>query len=296
MLARRIRSSLLPRNFTTAIPLVRATGIALAIATLVTVLATTSPVAAELKQAPVRSSEAAVDTQVQLIEVFTDTGQALIFNQHAREYELVRVGVRVRGWEVAAIGKRHLQLEDGRGQSVRLQAGRTLSSISSAKEPRAPKRNQPRDPYGATPNKVQTNKSLIDPYGPKVKAPAPEPPAKVKVVRAPAGSRAPLATSKTILTAVELDKALGDLEQVSRAIELRATPTGFEVTSIGKGSLPYRVGLRRGDIIRRVAGIRTARTEDGADVFLKLSQSRSFTVEISRDGVNASFDVVIKGR
>ncbi len=235
-------------------------------------------------------------TQVELIEVFTQTGQALVFNKRIGQYELVRVGSKLIHWEVAAIGKHHLELDMGQGKPLRLDQRGPVQA--SSEQPRR-QSGHTRDPYTTASTTASPGKSttLLDPYPVKTPlAKSMKPPAVVNIVRAPVASRAPVGTSKTILSASELDTALANLEQLGREIELRSRPDGFWVTSIGRGSLPYRLGLRRGDLIRRVANIRTTRMEDGAEVFVKLSEARSFTVEITRGGLQANLEVIVSGR
>jgi len=213
----------------------------------------TGDAAAEAKKASAPALE--------LVDVFSHTGQALVYDQTEAEYVLLRAGSRLRDFKVGSIRADEVELY--RTKNARLRYVITKPSTAAPAVADAP----------------------IDPYA---SAPEPEPeaepaPEKINQVRAPVGSRPENKPSKVIVTRRELDRALDNLDDLSREVEVELVAGGTRVSSVGKGTLPYRLGLRRGDVIVSIAGVKTARLEDGADVFVKLSSAKKFKIELIRD-------------
>lgn len=161
------------------------------------------------------------------------------------------------------------------------------------------------------PTSPDTGDTPLDPYADAIKLPTKE----IKVVPAPPASARPAAPAakaptpppapKTAppaakpagpitLPRAQLDAALADLEALSADIDLDLARGGVVVTRLRRGSLAHRLGLRTGDVIRSIAGIRTRRLEDGADVYVRLGQVRRFDIAITRAGQKLSLPVVIK--
>lgn len=92
----------------------------------------------------------------------------------------------------------------------------------------------------------------------------------------------------------ELDHYLADFDAASREIRLETAPGGIRVLAIGTSTLPHRLGLRRGDLVRSVAGIPTHSLEDGADVYVKLSRIDHFDIDVTRGGDQLTLPVRIK--
>ncbi len=222
-------------------------------------------------------TESETAPQLELVDYFGNTKQALVYDQVEAEYVLVRAGSRLRQFKVGKIRTTEIEL---------FRASNTRVRFVIAKQP---------------PNASAASSTLLDPYATAATNPSPPPvveapPAKVNRVRAPATSRAISKPGRSIVSSVELSAALDDLDSLSREVNLELTSGGTRVAAIGKGTLPYRLGLRKGDVVRSVAGIKTRRLEDGADVYVKLSSVKKFTIELVRDQAPVTIHVVVQDR
>jgi hypothetical protein len=205
-------------------------------------------------------------------------------------------------------------------------------AVASPREPGTPMdpyaRPEPMDPYAADePAGVKVTEApaaaASDPLPPGVKItrapPAAAPPSERDLAPSPAAptATAPRATANekrepppakpavkpapkpapprpSVIRRAELEGALADLERLSEDLELAIVPGGVEVLALAPGTLPHRLGVRRGDIIESVAGIPIRGLEDGADVYVKLTQINRFAIALRRAGQPLSLPVHIK--
>ena len=282
---------------------------------------------------PDRATPAPSPLRMTLVEVF-ETGQALVFDRVERQYLVVSVGSAIQGYRVESIMREQLELVHpdlparhyivtmpvGRDKSVATATPPSQPRVIPAPQPQPPAPAAPAPPAAPEPEPEPTTEpddgdSPIDPYADAIKLPTRE----IKVVRAPPASRpggeattkppekpaparpaaappAPPAPEPgpVTLSRKALDAALSDLDALSSDIELTLGRGGVVIESIKAGSLGYLLGLRAGDIVRSVAGIKTRKLEDGADVYVRLGQVKQFDIEITRDGKPVSLPVVIK--
>jgi hypothetical protein len=143
---------------------------------------------------------------------------------------------------------------------------------------------------------------VMDPYGP-TDAPATEPPpvaaapaaptstppaaaGPTPAPAAPAAAKAPAPKSvKRKLSRKELNRALADFAALTRDIKIeRATGGGILVSDLAKGSFPARVGIEKGDIVRRVAGHAIDTVDDAASAYAAVMAAKQVVVEIERRG------------
>jgi len=124
-------------------------------------------------------------------------------------------------------------------------------------------------------------------------APAAAPPAEVapsapspSATAAPAAAPAAKAhTEKRRLSRKEMNKALSDFAALSREIKIeRAAGGGILVTDLSKGSFPARLGIEKGDIVRRVAGHAIDTVDDAAGAYAAVVAAKQVVVEIERHG------------
>jgi hypothetical protein len=135
----------------------------------------------------------------------------------------------------------------------------------------------PAAPAATAPPATANEKRAPPPAKPAVKpAPKPAPPRPAVILRA------------------ELEGALADLQRLSEDLELAIVEGGVEVLALAPGTLPHRLGVRRGDVIESVAGIPIRGLEDGADVYVKLTQINRFAIALRRAGQPLSLPVHIK--
>ena len=71
-------------------------------------------------------------------------------------------------------------------------------------------------------------------------------------------------------------------------------PVGFKLFSIKPGSLYSKIGLQNGDVINRINGFEMSSHEKGLEVYQKLKDSSSVTVDIKRRGKPMSLDYAIQ--
>jgi type II secretory pathway component PulC len=188
------------------------------------------------------------------VGVSLETGQALLFDERAGKYRIVEVGDVVAGWKIMAIQADEVVVTRGteRDELPIVAPPRTITGLpgggaggAAAKTP-AKGRDEPKTD------------------------PAPR----------PTKSDAPLAVT---VKRAELDRELGDFDKLGKAIDVSpAAGGGFVVTRVEKGSFPYRLGLRQGDVIRAVAGQRLASVDDAARVYARLRSLKTFTIEVDR--------------
>jgi S1-C subfamily serine protease len=144
------------------------------------------------------------------------------------------------------------------------------------------------DPYGPT----DTPAAEAPPSAPPAAAPAAPtstPPAAVAPTpapAAPAAAKAPAAKSvKRKLSRKELNRALADFAALTRDIKIeRAAGGGILVSDLAKGSFPARVGIQKGDIVRRVAGHAIDTVDDAASAYAAVMAAKQVVVEIERRG------------
>jgi general secretion pathway protein C len=93
----------------------------------------------------------------------------------------------------------------------------------------------------------------------------------------------------------EVDKALNNLAELST--QARIVPAfeggktvGFKLFSIRPGSLYSKIGLQNGDVITRINGYEMSSPEKGLEIYTKLKDSKSVTVDMKRRGKPMTLD------
>lgn len=83
----------------------------------------------------------------------------------------------------------------------------------------------------------------------------------------------------------QLDAALADFSALARQMNIeRAEGGGIRVIELERGSFVARLGIERGDVIRRVAGHTIDTVDEAAAAYAALSRARHVLVELERDG------------
>lgn len=97
----------------------------------------------------------------------------------------------------------------------------------------------------------------------------------------------------------EVDKALSNLS--SLATQARIVPAfeggkaiGFKLFSIRPGSLYSKIGVQNGDVIQKVNGYEMNSPDQALEVYQKLKDSKSVSVDIKRRGKPVTLDYTIK--
>jgi hypothetical protein len=202
---------------------------------------------------------------ISAVAIMLDTGQALVFDETSGKYRLVMVGDVVAGWKVVTIEATRVVVVHGEERDVLglVVPPRAIEGIALP----APARLAP----------VQVVPAPRDAEAAEAR-PAPAPITKVRPAPPAEDPTAPRKLSRG-----ELDRELRDFDRLGAAVDVTlAVSGGFRLTRVDKGSWPYRMGLREGDVIRAVAGERVATVEDAARVYARLRTTRAFTVEVDR--------------
>ncbi len=71
-------------------------------------------------------------------------------------------------------------------------------------------------------------------------------------------------------------------------------PDGFKLLSIKRGSLLNRLGLRNGDVVRRINGVSLDDPQKAIEVYQGLEGGQSISVEILRGGREQTLNYDLK--
>jgi hypothetical protein len=81
----------------------------------------------------------------------------------------------------------------------------------------------------------------------------------------------------------EFDDAISDFAALSKQVQLeKAKGGGVRVTGIARGSFFYRAGLRKGDVVRKVAGESITNMESAARIYARILGADRIDVEVDR--------------
>ncbi len=131
---------------------------------------------------------------------------------------------------------------------------------------------------------------------PRTKPPTPVAPApaspKVSVPK-PAKPKAPR-TETISLPRADLDAALADFSALSKEVQVERAGSGVRVVGVARGSLAHRLGLRRGDVVRSVAGEHPTSVEAAARIYARLQTVDGFDIEVERGDQRIIFRCLLK--
>ena len=95
-------------------------------------------------------------------------------------------------------------------------------------------------------------------------------------------SNAVLRERRQVMSRREFNAALGDFHRLGREVQLRKVTGGYTILGIAKGSFFYRAGLRKGDVISKLAGKIVHGPDDVAPIYAELMGAKEFSLELSR--------------
>jgi hypothetical protein len=111
----------------------------------------------------------------------------------------------------------------------------------------------------------------------------------------PASAGAPAAPGDAVtLSRVEVDAALADFARLTAAIHGSFSAAGVVVDAVRDRTLFQRAGLRAGDVIAAVDGIRLRSLDDAANLYARASKATAITAQIVRSGKPMTLHVVIR--
>jgi len=96
-----------------------------------------------------------------------------------------------------------------------------------------------------------------------------------------------------------VDNALNNLSKLATDARVvpafeGGKPVGFKLFSIKPGSLYSKIGLQNGDVISKINGYEMSSPEKGLEVYQKLKDSSSITVDVKRRGKAMTLDYAIQ--
>ncbi len=236
-----------------------------------------------------------------LISIMKDVPQALVKDHRENQYVLLREGDIVRNTQVMSVHRSHVIVRvfpDRYGNQPIEYILRVKEAAKAIRSRAAKDRLYLLDPYGRNYDpRTGADRGLIDPYGrdpygrvPR-SVPAPPvpnyPPPQVQHQPLPPRVKTPpRKQSSYVIPQREFDSMIADFYRVSREIQTRQTARGLRILGVSRGSLFYRLGLRKGDIVRVVAGVVLRNVDDGAHAYERVMRLPLFSVELTRKGVN----------
>jgi S1-C subfamily serine protease len=97
-----------------------------------------------------------------------------------------------------------------------------------------------------------------------------------------------------VLSRRDVDDALGDFARLTSAIRGSFSASGVTVDAVGEGTIFQRAGLRGGDVITAVDGVRLRSLDDAANVYARASTAQAITAQIVRAGKPMTLHVTIQ--
>jgi hypothetical protein len=257
--------------------------------------ASAGPALAEAVDPPAKAKKAKAKLPpYRLIRVLPETHQALLLDKKRGKHVVVDVGEEVGGYEVTEIDEEHVVLaRGGDAREYVLVAGESTPTsrltdpypIPSPEAPASPLL----DPYPA---------DVLDPYGSEgtreVQAPSgqraseePLPPREEPKVAEPSKPvEKPAEPPQTSFSVhrKRLDAALSDFSRIEREVAMSIGSGGVRLDKVAKESFFHEMGLRDGDVVKKVDGTAIKGLDDAAAVYARLGKAKKFTVEIERAG------------
>ncbi len=97
----------------------------------------------------------------------------------------------------------------------------------------------------------------------------------------------------------ELDKTLANLNEVATQARIvpsfrNGAPNGFKLFSIRPGSIYAKIGLQNGDVIQKINGFEMNSPDRALEVYTKLRDATSLTIELQRRGATMTMNYKIQ--
>lgn len=97
-----------------------------------------------------------------------------------------------------------------------------------------------------------------------------------------------------VVSRVEMNRALADFAALAAGVRASFSASGVAVQEVRDGTIFQRAGLRAGDVISSVDGMRLRSIDDAASLYARASTARAFTAQIVRAGKPVTLRVVIQ--
>lgn len=209
---------------------------------------------------------------LQAVAIMPESGQALLWNQNDKQYELGKIGGQVAGWKIMAVEKTRVVVMNASGTDELPLVAAPTSLIAYAKA----------DAPVAKPVRKLPATDITADEDPRPQPEKPQPAATA------------VTTETHAITRAELDRELGDFDRLEAAIDVKSVDGGgFAFTRVDAKSWVAQMGLRTGDVVKAVAGETVSTIDDAARVYARLRTMASFDIDLDRAGkrVTLHYDV-----
>ena len=168
-----------------------------------------------------------------------------------------------------------------------------LGSPQRASEPE-PRAVTPAPPTAstATPASTPVASSATPISAPAASAPAASTAAAASTSAPSSGATSP--SQAVVLSRGEVEAALADFGRLTAAIHGSFSAAGVIVDAVSDGALFQRAGLRAGDVIASVDGVRLRSLDDAANLYARASKASAITAQIVRGGKPMTLHVAIR--
>jgi len=209
-----------------------------------------------------------------LVGVILDTGQALLWDEGAGKYALREVGEEFQGQRIIGMEKDRIQLEHA---TLELAHPPVISKKAAKKMPA----------MIVTANGEAKMAAPIAPVAPAAAnesvATPPPPAAPVTVATPPAPQKKEVITSD--IPRAQIEVGLADFQQLSEEVQLQKVQGGgWRLVSVKDGCVLRKLGLREGDVVRRVSDLPINTFDDAASVYARIRTWDHLTLAVEREG------------
>ena len=113
---------------------------------------------------------------------------------------------------------------------------------------------------------------------------------------APSAASAPeaLPPGAIVIARADFDRALGDFAGLAAAVHASFSASGVTIESVRDGSIFQRAGLRGGDVVTTVDGVKLKSLDDAANLYARAATAKAATVQIVRSGKPVTLHLVIQ--
>lgn len=208
-----------------------------------------------------------------LVGVILDTGQALLWDDAAGKYALREIGEEFQGQRIIGMEKDRIQLEHA---TMEL-AHPPIVSKKAAKK-------MPAMVVTANGEKMNGGEAKIAlPPAPVAPAAIAEAPAAPPVSSASASAKKEVITQDITRSTIEV--GLADFAQLSEEVSVtKADGGGWRLVRVKDGCVLRKLGLRDGDVVRRVSDLPINTFDDAASVYARIRTWDHLTLAVEREG------------
>ena len=209
-----------------------------------------------------------------LVGVILDTGQALLWDEAAGKYALREIGEEFQGQRIIGMEKDRIQLEHA---TMEL-AHPPIVSKKAAKKMPAMVVTANGEKMNGGEAKIALPPAPVAPAAITEGAPAPQP------APAPAAPAKKEVITQDI-TRSTIEVGLADFAQLSEEVSVqKADGGGWRLVRVKDGCVLRKLGLKDGDVVRRVSDLPINTFDDAASVYARIRTWDHLTLAVEREG------------